>query len=82
MKQGLKELLQETEKNIVFSQDLQKYLPDSNVIVIAVGTPSKNNGDCDLTYVEAVAEEVGNNLNPGKIPVIVQIYMMNMCYNG
>lgn len=68
---GLKELLEETKKDITFSDELATYLPDADVIVIAVGTPSKSNGDCDLTYVEGVAEEIGNNLTPGKVPVIV-----------
>jgi len=68
---GLKELLEETKKDITFSDDLASYLPDSDVIVIAVGTPSKDNGDCDLIYVESVAEEIGNNMNAGKTPVIV-----------
>ena len=68
---GIKELMQESKKNIIFSDEIVKYLPNSDVIVIAVGTPSKNNGDCDLSYVEAVAEEIGNNLNGEKTPVIV-----------
>jgi UDPglucose 6-dehydrogenase len=38
--------------------------PDrAEVIFIAVGTPRKENGDADLTYVEAVAAEIGRRLD-------------------
>lgn len=35
---------------------------DSDVVFIAVGTPRKSNGDADLTYVEAVAAEIGRRI--------------------
>ncbi|MBV1768718.1 MAG: nucleotide sugar dehydrogenase [Candidatus Desulforudis sp.] len=37
--------------------------PRSDVVFIAVGTPCKPNGDADLTYVEAVAAEIGQRMD-------------------
>ncbi|MBE0467162.1 MAG: UDP-glucose/GDP-mannose dehydrogenase family protein [Candidatus Desulforudis sp.] len=37
--------------------------PASDVVFIAVGTPRKDNGDADLTYVEAVADEIGRRID-------------------
>lgn len=43
----------------------------TDVVIIAVGTPGKLNGDADLTYVEAVARELGSRLKSNHLPVIV-----------
>ncbi|MBU4554197.1 MAG: UDP-glucose/GDP-mannose dehydrogenase family protein [Candidatus Desulforudis sp.] len=37
--------------------------PQSDVVFIAVCTPCKPNGDADLTYVEAVAAEIGRRMD-------------------
>ena len=68
---GLEELLQVSGKGVIFTQELKENLPEADIVIIAVGTPSKENGDTDLSYVEAVAKEIGEALNPQKPPVVV-----------
>ncbi len=68
---GVAELLQESNANIEFTTDLNGCLNGSDVIVIAVGTPSKDNGDTDLSYVEAVAQEIGACLHEGCSLVVI-----------
>ena len=54
---GLKDLIKRNrkEKRIVFTTSLKEAVGKSEVIFIAVGTPPKENGEADLTHVEAVA---------------------------
>ncbi len=48
---------------IVFTTDLSSVMSGADVIMIAVQTPPKENGDADLVYVRSVAEEVGRLLD-------------------
>ncbi|MHB8182254.1 MAG: hypothetical protein ACYDDN_00635 [Candidatus Desulforudaceae bacterium] len=60
---------------------LRQYLAGSTMLsptkLIAVGTPCKPNGDADLTYVEAVAAEIGRRMDgvrepqTNKLPVFI-----------
>lgn len=56
------------EKNIHaerlhFTTSLKDVLPKSEVVIIAVGTPSDKEGKADLQYVKAVATEIGQHLD-------------------
>jgi len=68
---GLEELLRETGEKVNFTREIGANLPGTDIVIIAVGTPSKANGDTDLSYVEGVAREVGQSLDPGDPPVVV-----------
>lgn len=46
------------ERRLRFSTNLRMAVKESEVIFIAVGTPSKDNGEADLTYVEHVSREI------------------------
>lgn len=46
-----------------FTTSLADALPNSDVVFIAVGTPSAADGRADLQYVYAVADEIGRNLD-------------------
>lgn len=61
---GIEELIKKNYSagRIKFSTDLKKHMKESEVIFIAVGTPSDEDGKADLKYVLAAAEEVGKNL--------------------
>ncbi|HOV79634.1 MAG TPA: UDP-glucose/GDP-mannose dehydrogenase family protein [Bacillota bacterium] len=68
---GLQEIMNETGSRMGFGVSMRGVLKDADVIIIAVGTPSKENGDADTSAVERVAEEIGDNLPGGKGVVIV-----------
>lgn len=68
---GLEELLADSGRTVTFTGNMLSYLSEADIVIIAVGTPSKDNGDTDLSYVEAVAREVGAAFNADKPPVIV-----------
>ena len=67
---GLDELLRKAKPRIQFSTDIPK-LSGRGVVLIAVGTPTKQNGDADLQYVDAAAQEVAQCISPGAELVIV-----------
>lgn len=68
---GLAELVAGNVKagRLSFTTDLAEGIADAGAIFIAVGTPSRRgDGHADLSFVYAVAEEVGRNLaNPAVI---------------
>ncbi len=68
---GLEELIKKNEKDgrLSFSTDVDKGIKDSLVIFIAVGTPPKDDGSADLSYVEDVAGSIARNLNGYKVIV-------------
>ncbi|MBF0478381.1 MAG: UDP-glucose/GDP-mannose dehydrogenase family protein [Candidatus Omnitrophica bacterium] len=63
----LKDLIR--KKRITFSTSIKTGTKKAVVIFIAVGTPSKPNGEADLTYVENVAREVAENMHSYKLLV-------------
>jgi len=67
---GLAELMAGLGGRLSFG-DWDSFNNLSDVVIIAVGTPCKYNGDADLTYVEAVSRELGLRLEGEKLPVIV-----------
>ncbi len=68
---GLKELVKKnfSKKRLSFTSNLKEAIAKSDIIFIAVGTPSKPNGDADLTGIENVARLVSENLNGYKVIV-------------
>lgn len=52
-----------------FSVDIAGSIQDSEVIFIAVGTPPKDNGEADLSFVESVVGSIADNLNTYKVIV-------------
>lgn len=66
----LPELLERhRNKKVRFTTDLAEAARDSEAIFIAVGTPQGENGDADLSYVEAVACEIARSLTSYKVIV-------------
>ena len=68
---GLKELIQNnvSKGRLSFSTEVAKSINDSEIIFIAVGTPSTPEEEVDLKYVMNVAKTIGENLNGFKIIV-------------
>lgn len=68
---GLEELVKRNlkEERLSFTTNLADAVRKSLVIFIAVGTPSKEDGSTDLSYVEAVAHSIAENMNGYKVIV-------------
>ena len=68
---GLEEILKACvrKKKLTFTHSIADASKDATVIFIAVGTPSKANGDADLTYVENVAREIAGVMTSYKLIV-------------
>lgn len=70
---GLKELLEICIKKgtISFSTDIKEGVVNSDVIFIAVGTPSLESGEANLEYVRSVSYDIGKYIDCDKSRVIV-----------
>lgn len=68
---GIQALLDQTSDSICFTDDLKSAVADSQVIMIAVGTPPKQDGEADTQYVEEAAEEIACGLKPNREYVVV-----------
>ena len=56
-------------KRLSFTTSIKEATKKATAIFIAVGTPSKKNGDADLTYVENVAREIALNMDSYKLVI-------------
>ena len=61
---GLQELVKKNikAKRLIFTLDYQPSISKSDIVFIAVGTPTTKTGDADLSTVLGVAEKIGQNL--------------------
>lgn len=57
------------EGRLSFTTDKKKAIQSSDVIFIAVGTPSAADGSVDLKYVESAARDIGEHMNGYKVIV-------------
>jgi UDPglucose 6-dehydrogenase len=68
---GLEEMVARNvdDGRLTFTVDLAAGVRQSEVIFIAVGTPSRATGETDLSHVEAVAAEIGRTMDRYKVVV-------------
>lgn len=68
----LEKLLVSTQKkgNLLFTTSYQDSIPSADVIMIAVGTPSKKNGEADLKYLMSSVDSLTPFLKEGTIIAI------------
>jgi len=61
---GLKGLIANSlkAKRLIFTTNVKTAVNNSEVIFIAVGTPPKDTGEADLTYIENVARKIAVNM--------------------
>lgn len=57
------------EGRLFFTTNIPAAIRESEIIYIAVGTPMTPQGEADLTYVKAVAQTIGEQMNGYKIIV-------------
>ena len=63
---GIQNLLEEVQHTIRFTPNVAEVVPDSELILIAVGTPPKKNGEADTQHVEQAAREVAEVCLPDR----------------
>ena len=63
---GIQNLLEEVQHTIRFTPNVAEAVPDAELILIAVGTPPKKNGEADTQHVEQAAREVAEVCLPGR----------------
>ncbi len=70
--EGMEEPLQTCirENKLSFHDDLQKGIHQSDLLMITVGTPAKEDGSADLSFIESVATEIGKTITNQKVIVI------------
>ncbi|UCG52135.1 MAG: UDP-glucose/GDP-mannose dehydrogenase family protein [Candidatus Latescibacterota bacterium] len=68
---GLKEMVTRNVQSgrLTFTTDVEDAVKNSEVVFIAVGTPSRPDGSSDLSYVFDVAETIAKHLNGYKVIV-------------
>ena len=67
----LEELLNLSFNNLYFTDDLGEVISKADVIMIAVGTPCKSNGQADNFQVEEASYQIAMNLSEKKNIVII-----------
>ncbi len=69
---GLAELLEDSRKNNnypIFTTNAAEAIPHGELIFIAVGTPSNEDGSANLSYLESAASTIGQYLNDGAVVI-------------
>ena len=68
---GLEDLVRRNyaDGRLSFTTSLEEGLKNAEFVFICVGTPPREDGSCDLSYVEAVARQVGKSMTSPKIVV-------------
>ncbi len=70
--EGLEEILKEYKDKIQATDDYIYAIENSDITFICVGTPSKENGEIDLTFVKKVAEKIAERIkNKNTFHVVV-----------
>lgn len=69
---GLEELLQNhaQQGNIRFVRDIKQAIENHQIFFICVGTPSREDGSADLSYIQRAAEWIGEHMQEHKVIVV------------
>ena len=69
---GLEEMVRENAKlnTLRFSTDKKEAISNAEVIFIAVGTPMGDDGSADLSFVKAVAQDIGEHIERDYVVVV------------
>ena len=63
---GIQRLLEKVQHTIRFTPSVAEVVPEAELILIAVGTPPKKNGEADTRHVEQAAREVAQVCLPDR----------------
>lgn len=67
----IENLMHSSSNNLIFTNDMRKGIKDADVVLIAVGTPPKLNGEANTEYVEEAARQIANVIEENQKIVIV-----------
>lgn len=67
------------KRRLFFNTDLSVAMAQSEIIFITVGTPPKENGEADLSYIDKVAYDIGRNLKQYKIIAVKSTVPTGTC---
>lgn len=68
---GLDRLMEENRSRLTFTTDLDAAVSNSDVVFIAVGTPSRRgDGEADLQYVHEAARQIARAMKPNAVIVL------------
>jgi UDPglucose 6-dehydrogenase len=69
---GLRDIvdMNQAQRRLMFTTDMEIGIKNSDIIFIAVGTPSGENGEADLSYVMSAGEQIGKFMNGYRVVVI------------
>ena len=72
---GLESLVERNlrEGRLKFTTDIPELVRASEIIFIAVGTPSGEDGSADLSHVLEVARTIGDAMNAGGLPPLTAL---------
>ncbi|MBR1734794.1 MAG: UDP-glucose/GDP-mannose dehydrogenase family protein [Alphaproteobacteria bacterium] len=70
--EGLEKLLIKNMQagRLSFTSDLAESVKEADIVFIAVGTPAKNDGSADLSYVYAAVDQLASTINRDAVLVI------------
>ena len=63
---GLEAMMAQVTDRLAFTGALARAVAEAEVIIIAVGTPSRDSGEADLSFVEAATREIASAIRPGQ----------------
>ena len=66
---GLEEIIKRNslDNRLLFTTDIDDSIMQSEIVIIAVGTPMGVNGTADMSFVYSAVETISNNLNSYKV---------------
>ena len=78
---GLTELLLKNveNNNLSFELNITENIKDSEIVLIAVGTPTGENGDANLTFVYQCAKEIAEFISPNTQIIIKSTVPVGTC---
>ncbi len=68
IEEGIEDLIKQmvTEERLVVTDNVEKAILESDISLVCVGTPSKDNGDLELHYLKSVCKEIATVLKEKK----------------
>ena len=67
---GLEELMEKNKERLTYTCDYKSAYKEADAIFIGVGTPEREDGSADLSYIATVAKQIAENLETDCLVVV------------